>query len=201
MSRNYTLDEDTYPSFLHDDRTDMDLFDFIQVADPTKVKVVEKERAEGEEKLLDSTAGRVVPLLPIASARAESKLEASVEKLFDEGGSTEQGDFATGGGHDGVSLRILDTAVEDIVVGNVTAKRPRRQHKKRRAVADASGSSHPPKKLREDHRTSREAATGSKSPSFLKELLASSILNVEAGVEAVATLPLVTSSVSATLER
>ncbi|GKF36710.1 hypothetical protein Tco_0113468, partial [Tanacetum coccineum] len=40
MSHNYTLDEDTYSSFLHDDRMDMDLFIFIQVADPTKVKVV-----------------------------------------------------------------------------------------------------------------------------------------------------------------
>ncbi|GJV83334.1 hypothetical protein Tco_1523232 [Tanacetum coccineum] len=179
---------------------DMDLFDFIQVADPTKVKVVERERAEGEEKLMDSTVGRV-GLLPIAPARAESELEASVEKLFDKGGSTEQGDFATGGGHDGASLRILDMAVEDTVVGNVTAERPRRQHKKRRAVADASGSSHPPKKLREDHKTSSEAATGGKSPSVLEELLASSILNVEAGVEAVATMPLVTSSVSATPER
>ncbi|GKD71330.1 hypothetical protein Tco_1325420, partial [Tanacetum coccineum] len=159
---------------------DMDLFDFIQVVDPTKVKVVERECAEGEEKLLDSIAGRVVSLLPIAPVRVESKLEASVEKLFDEGGSTEQGDFATGGGHGGASLRILDMAVEDIVVGNVTAERPRRQHKKRRAVADA---------------------TGGKSPSVLEELLASSILNVEAGVEAVATLPLVTSSVFATPER
>nr|GEZ19422.1 integrase, catalytic region, zinc finger, CCHC-type, peptidase aspartic, catalytic [Tanacetum cinerariifolium] len=41
-------------------------------------------------------------------------------------------------------------------------------------------------------------ASYSKSPSVLKELLASSILNVEAGVEVVATLPLVTSLVSAT---
>ncbi|GKA43688.1 hypothetical protein Tco_0736412, partial [Tanacetum coccineum] len=47
MSRNYTLDEDTYSSFLHDDGMDMDLFAFIQVADPTKVKVVKRERVEG----------------------------------------------------------------------------------------------------------------------------------------------------------
>ncbi|GKF42809.1 hypothetical protein Tco_0126151, partial [Tanacetum coccineum] len=97
MSRYYTLDEDTYPSFLHDDRMDMDLFAFIQVADPTKVRVVERERAEGEAKLLVSTVGRVVSLLPVAPARAESELEASVEKLFDEGGSTEQGDSVAGG--------------------------------------------------------------------------------------------------------
>nr|GEW83977.1 hypothetical protein [Tanacetum cinerariifolium] len=36
MSRNYTLDEDTYPTFLDHDGTKMDLFAFIQVVNPTK---------------------------------------------------------------------------------------------------------------------------------------------------------------------
>ncbi|GKG47432.1 hypothetical protein Tco_0506917, partial [Tanacetum coccineum] len=62
---------------------------------------------------------------------------------------------------------------------------------------DASGSSHPPKKLMGDHITSSEVATGGKSPSILKELLAINILNVKASIEVVATLPFVTSSVSA----
>ncbi|GKF68459.1 hypothetical protein Tco_0198138, partial [Tanacetum coccineum] len=75
-----------------------------------------------------------------------------------------------------------------------------RPRKKRPAVTDASGSSHPPKKLRGDYNSSSGAATGGKSPLVLKELLASSMLNVEAGVAAVATLPLVTSSVSITPE-
>ncbi|GKG37940.1 hypothetical protein Tco_0457163, partial [Tanacetum coccineum] len=70
----------------------MDLLAFIHVADPTKVKVEERERAEEEARLLDSTVRRVVLLLPVAPARAESELEASVEKLFDEGGSADQGD-------------------------------------------------------------------------------------------------------------
>ncbi|GJS05576.1 putative ribonuclease H-like domain-containing protein [Tanacetum coccineum] len=56
MSRYYTLDEDTYLSFLHDDKTDMDLFAFIQVVNPTKMRVVGRERTKGEEKLLDFTA-------------------------------------------------------------------------------------------------------------------------------------------------
>ncbi|GKD76091.1 hypothetical protein Tco_1334373, partial [Tanacetum coccineum] len=75
----------------------MDLLAFIQVADPTKVKVGERERAEGEAKLLDSTVGRVVPLLPVAPARADSELEASMDRLFDEGGSADQEGFAAGG--------------------------------------------------------------------------------------------------------
>ncbi|GKC60917.1 hypothetical protein Tco_1088515 [Tanacetum coccineum] len=65
----------------------MDLLSFIRTADPTKVRIGERQHAKDEHKLLDTTVGRVVPLLPIALDRAESELEASVEKLFDEGGN------------------------------------------------------------------------------------------------------------------
>ncbi|GJX00006.1 hypothetical protein Tco_0183919 [Tanacetum coccineum] len=132
MSRNYTLDEDTYPTFLHDDETEMDLFAFIHVADPPK----------------ETETGIVV------------------------------------------GVRIV--AKENVVI-----EKPKRPRKKRKAVTNTGGSSHPPKKLRGDYGTSDAAATSDKSPSVLKELLASSMLNVEADVAAVATLPMVTSSVSA----
>nr|GEW03913.1 transposase (putative), gypsy type [Tanacetum cinerariifolium] len=170
MSRNYTLHEDTYPTFLHDDRTEMDLFAFIQVTDPTKVKVRERERAEGEARLLDSTVGRVVPLLLVAPARAESELEASVEKLFDEGGSAHQVDFAASGG-------------QEAEVGIATGVR---------IVAEEN--------MAGDYEASSEAVICGKSPSALGELLASSLLNVEVDVTALQTLPMVTSSVSATPE-
>ncbi|GJU68193.1 putative reverse transcriptase domain-containing protein [Tanacetum coccineum] len=146
MSHYYTFDENTYPRFLYDDGTEMDLLAFIHVTDPTKVSVVEREHAEGEVKLLDSTVGRVVSLLPVAPARAKSELEANVDKLFDEGGGADQGDSATGGSK--------DAEIEPVM-------------------------------------TFKDTVT----------LLVSSLLNVEAGVEAVATLPFVTSSVSATPER
>ncbi|GJV17201.1 hypothetical protein Tco_1362524 [Tanacetum coccineum] len=171
-SRNYTLDEDTYLTFLHDDGTEMDLL-FIHVADPTKVKVGERERTKEEARLLDSTVGRVVPLLPIAPDRADSKLEASMEKLFDESGGANQGDSVVAGGGQEIEAEI---------------------------VLGVSGFSHPPKKLRSDHGTSSRAASSGKSLTVLKQLLASSILNVESGVEAVATLPFVTSSIFATPE-
>ncbi|GJS41734.1 hypothetical protein Tco_0566777 [Tanacetum coccineum] len=160
MSRNYTLDDDTYPTFLHDDGTEIDLFAFIRVADPTKVKVGEREHAEEEARLLDSAVGRVVPLLPVDPARAESELEASVERLFDEGGSANMGDSAAGGGHDAETESV--TGVRIIAAEN--------------------------------------AATSGKSLYVFKELVASSMLNVEAGVAVVATLPMVNSSVSATPE-
>ncbi|GKC32065.1 hypothetical protein Tco_1039359 [Tanacetum coccineum] len=201
MIRYYTLDEDTYPSFLHDDGTGgcllfihcspcsfltlfltyffvyayMDLLAFICVANPTKVKVGEREYAIGEAKLMDSIIGRVVPLLPVSPARVDSELEASVDRLFDKGGSADQGDSTAGGGQEAKTEVV--TGVRIIADETMVAGKPKRPHKKRQAITDASGSFHPPKKLKGDHETSSGAATGGKSPSVLKELLASSIGN------------------------
>nr|GEY01893.1 hypothetical protein [Tanacetum cinerariifolium]GEY18931.1 hypothetical protein [Tanacetum cinerariifolium] len=177
----------------------MDLPAFIDVVDPYKVRVVEREHSEGEAKLLDFTIGRIVPLLLVALAHVESVLEASVDKLFDEGGSTEQGDSTADGGHD-AEIGLVNV-VEDTSARNVTVERPKHPRKKRPAITNASGSSHLPKKLKGDHSTSSGAATSGKFLYVLKELLASSILNVVIGVEAVATLSLITSLLSATLER
>ncbi|GKC36964.1 hypothetical protein Tco_1049348 [Tanacetum coccineum] len=79
---------------------EMDLLSFIRNADPTKVRVGERQRAEGEPKLFDTTVGGIVSLLLVSPARASSELEACVEKLFYEGGSgshTERGDSVSGG--------------------------------------------------------------------------------------------------------
>nr|GFA27143.1 NBS-LRR protein [Tanacetum cinerariifolium] len=100
LSCHYTLDEETYLLFLDKDEEDMDIFAFIHTSDPTKVKVVERERKEDEPRLLETTVSRTVPLLPVALDRGESELDTGVDKLFDEGGSgaqTEQGDSAGGG--------------------------------------------------------------------------------------------------------
>ncbi|GJU65885.1 hypothetical protein Tco_1247720 [Tanacetum coccineum] len=114
----------------------MNLFAFIQVADPTKVKVLKRERAEGEAKLLDSTVGRVVPLLPVSLARAESELEASVDKLFNKDGSADQVDSAASGCQDAETELV--TGVKIIANENVIAERPKHQRKKRPAVSVAA---------------------------------------------------------------
>ncbi|GJW97941.1 hypothetical protein Tco_0179749 [Tanacetum coccineum] len=153
MSLNYTLDENTYPEFLHDNDEDMDLFSFICTADSTKVRIGERQRGEDEFKLLDTTVGRVVSLLPVAPARAKSELEASVDKLFDEGGSgdqAEQGDSASGG--QGVGIQLV-SEVAETVVEDVAPLQPRRQRKRKTVVIDAGEPSHPSKKLRDDHAT------------------------------------------------
>nr|GEY67300.1 hypothetical protein [Tanacetum cinerariifolium] len=58
--------------------------------DPTKVKIVERERVEDEPLLLQTTVGRTIPLLPVTPDRTDSELEISIDMLFDEGGSGSQ---------------------------------------------------------------------------------------------------------------
>nr|GEY97729.1 hypothetical protein [Tanacetum cinerariifolium] len=138
----------------------MDNFAFIHTPDPTKVRVVEQERNKDETRLLDTIVGRIVPLLPITPDRADSELEASVERLFDEGGSgtqTEQGHSARGG---------LDANIQPVVeaaktvVEDAASMQVRHQGKRKFVVVDAGGISHPPKKSREDHGTPSGASVG-----------------------------------------
>ncbi|GJY82146.1 hypothetical protein Tco_0494897 [Tanacetum coccineum] len=201
ISRNYTLDEDTYPQFLCENGEEMDLLSFIQTVDPTKVRVGERQRAKDKPRLLDTIVGRIVPLLPIAHAPAESELDASVDKLFDEcgnGNQAEQGDYASGG--HGVGIQLVSEAAE-IVVEDATPVQPRRQRKRKTIVSDAGGPSHPPKKLRGDHGTLSGASIGGKSMSVVQRLLAGAVQNAEIRGEPIPTLPFVTSSVSATSDR
>ncbi|GJT68194.1 hypothetical protein Tco_1019674 [Tanacetum coccineum] len=62
ISLYYDLDDNCYPTFLTNDDEEMDLFAFIHHADPTKVRIGEREVGEGEVSLLELTRGRVVPL-------------------------------------------------------------------------------------------------------------------------------------------
>ncbi|GJR52156.1 hypothetical protein Tco_1402677 [Tanacetum coccineum] len=179
----------------------MDLLSFIQTVDPTKVRVGERQRAKDKPRLLDTIVGRIVPLLPIAHAPAESELDASVDKLFDEcgnGNQAEQGDYASGG--HGVGIQLVSEAAE-IVVEDATPVQPRRQRKRKTIVSDAGGPSHPPKKLRGDHGTLSGASIGGKSMSVVQRLLAGAVQNAEIRGEPIPTLPFVTSSVSATSDR
>nr|GEZ46977.1 hypothetical protein [Tanacetum cinerariifolium] len=167
ISRYYTLDEDAYPEFLGDNDEGINLLAFIRTVDPTKVRVAERQRAKDEPRLLESTIGRVVPLLPIAPAHASSELEASVDKLFDE--------EASGDGQDA-------------------------DRKRKTAIADAGGPSHPPKKLREDFAALGGVCTAGKSMAVVQSLFFEAMLDAEAGGEPIPTLPFVTSSVSTTPE-
>nr|GEV14285.1 hypothetical protein [Tanacetum cinerariifolium] len=117
ISHNYTLGEDTYPTFLRDDGTGGCLSLYIVQL----VKFGERERTEEQAKLLDSTVGRVVTLLLVAQVHSESKLEAKVERLFDEGGSVDQVDFTAGGGLEAETG--IATGVRIVANKNVVAER------------------------------------------------------------------------------
>nr|GEV29277.1 hypothetical protein [Tanacetum cinerariifolium] len=134
----------------------MDLLAFIRTADPTKVRVAERRRAEDEPRLLESSGGRVVSLLPIAPACASSELEASVDKLFDEGASGDRGD---------ADVRPV-AMTTDTIVKDVAPLQPRLQRKRKNVVADAGGPSHPPKKLREDYGALDAEARGESIPTL-----------------------------------
>nr|GEU83129.1 hypothetical protein [Tanacetum cinerariifolium] len=132
-----------------------------KTADPTKVRVAERQRTENEPRFLKSTVGHVVPLISIAPACASSELKAS----------------------------------------DVAPLQSRRQRKRKTVVADASGPSHPPKKLKEDYGALGEAFTAGKSRFAVQSLFTGAVLNAEARGEPIPTLAFVTSSVSATPER
>ncbi|GJR47230.1 hypothetical protein Tco_1315333 [Tanacetum coccineum] len=126
---------------------------------------------------------RVVPLRPVAPARAENELEASVDKLFDESGSgnlVEQGNSASCG--QGVSIHLISEAVET-VVEDVAPLQPMRQKKRPTAVVDAGEPSHPAKRLRGDHGTPGGAPIGGKSMLVVQRLLVGVVQNAEVRVK------------------
>ncbi|GJR61460.1 hypothetical protein Tco_1503622 [Tanacetum coccineum] len=49
ISRYYTLDEGCYPTYWDDEDQEIDLFAFIHHANPTKVRIGEREVREGED--------------------------------------------------------------------------------------------------------------------------------------------------------
>ncbi|GJS46415.1 hypothetical protein Tco_0596536 [Tanacetum coccineum] len=152
----------------------MDLLSFIRTVDPTKVRIGERQRTEGEPKLLDITVRRVVSLLPVAPARTEGELEASVDKLF---------------------MREVVVIKQSKVILLLAGK------KRKTVVVSAAEPSHPAKKLREDHGTPSVTSVASKSMSAVQWLLAREVLNAEVRGDPIPTLPFVTSLVSATPER
>nr|GFB11809.1 hypothetical protein [Tanacetum cinerariifolium] len=56
LSRIYFMGDDVYPTFLHDDDRDMDLFNFIHDPNPTKVKTDTRPRATHEVPVLTITS-------------------------------------------------------------------------------------------------------------------------------------------------
>ncbi|GJW92444.1 hypothetical protein Tco_0169997, partial [Tanacetum coccineum] len=170
---------------------------FIRTADPRKVRIVERPRAENERPIVTVAKHRTVTLLPTSVVRSSGELSASVEREF-------AGDASVGDGRDqGFDSAAGQDTVEPSVPATepVEAEIPRpKRSKKKRVIYDSEGlpvASHPPKRLRADYGTAGGSVTGGKSPSVLNRLLQDSRLTVEQGVSALPTLPFITSSVTA----
>ncbi|GKA17238.1 hypothetical protein Tco_0697075, partial [Tanacetum coccineum] len=82
ISRNYLLNKDTYPRFVYENGEGMDLNAFIRTADPRKVRIVERPRAENERPIVTVAKHRTVTLLPTSVVRSSGELSASVEREF-----------------------------------------------------------------------------------------------------------------------
>ncbi|GJY05407.1 hypothetical protein Tco_0371347 [Tanacetum coccineum] len=162
ISRYYTLDENSYPTFWDGDEggyilslrlkfcfivifpntfvaifAEMDLFAFIRHSDPTKVRVGERNLADRELKLLKMTEGRTVALDPLATAVSRSSSD-SIDRLFDDGDDAGQEHSAE---RDNVQEEVIAKDASGVVVEKPQKKR------KRKVIGDASGSALPPKKI------------------------------------------------------
>ncbi|GKA33399.1 gypsy type transposase [Tanacetum coccineum] len=192
ISCYYTLDENCYPTFWEDEDeggclflayfdllscfcarlvfllgVEMDLFAFIRHADPTKVKIGEREIREGEVPLLELTKDRVVPLA----------------------GVYDQGDVAA----PGVGIEIL----EDDEAQALVADKPKNLKKRKTADgAGGSGLPLKKLRVDHGTSRDASATTAGKSLAVLQNLLDKITLAAEVGATAAATIPLVTSFVA-----
>ncbi|GJT00016.1 hypothetical protein Tco_0821185 [Tanacetum coccineum] len=90
-------------------------------------------------------------------------------------------------------MKLRQTVVED-----AAPVQPKRQKKRKTIIVDAGESSHPAKRLRDDHGTLGGPTIGGRSRSAVQRLLAGAVQNAEVRGEVMPTLPFVTSSVFAT---
>nr|GEV59536.1 putative transposase (putative), gypsy type [Tanacetum cinerariifolium] len=82
ISRRYYLRDEVYPTFLHDDDRDMDLFNLICAPNPTKVKTGSRPRAAHEVPLLTLTANRVVEMEDPDAATDSSGVPSTIEREY-----------------------------------------------------------------------------------------------------------------------
>ncbi|GJX58555.1 hypothetical protein Tco_0289945 [Tanacetum coccineum] len=172
ISRYYDLDENCYSNFWANDDEDMFLFAFINHADPTKVRIEEREVAKGEVPLLQLTRGRVVPL---ASVNDEGN--ANVQGAGNDNVNEEGGDAAVA---DQTELRKKRKAADGASGSGLPPQKLREDHG---VSGDVS------------------ASTTGKSLIFLQGLFDRSTLAAEIGATIAATLLFVTSFVTPTPER
>ncbi|GJY78844.1 hypothetical protein Tco_0484645 [Tanacetum coccineum] len=143
-------------------RVEIDLFTFIRHSDPTKVRIGERDLAKREVKLLKMIEGRTISLdPPVTAALGDS--DDSINKLFDKGDNV---------GQEHSVERDDDVLEETIakVVSEVAVEKTKKSKRKRKIAGDASASTFPPKRLREDYHV-LTSITGGKSLATIRSLI------------------------------
>nr|GEV04939.1 transposase (putative), gypsy type [Tanacetum cinerariifolium] len=79
-SHRYFLVDEVYPTFLHDDDRDMDLFNLIRAPNPTKVKTGTCPRAAYKVPILTVTASRVIEMEDPAAEKDSSRVPSTIER-------------------------------------------------------------------------------------------------------------------------
>ncbi|GKD07165.1 hypothetical protein Tco_1186850 [Tanacetum coccineum] len=80
LSWRYYLGDDVYPTFLHDDGRDMNLFNLISAPYPAVIKTGTRPRATHKVPLLTATANRVINMEDPATATESSGTPSTIEK-------------------------------------------------------------------------------------------------------------------------
>ncbi|GKF49642.1 hypothetical protein Tco_0142893, partial [Tanacetum coccineum] len=143
----------------------MDLFAFIHHANPTKVRIGEREVREGEVLLLELTRGCVFPLAGVNEQgnQNEGVQDAGVHVMNGGSGDDVVADQIEKSDHDVQDEGTKIIHMEDEIPTSV-AEKAKGFRKKRKASGGTGGSSLPPKKLRANHGTSGvDASTSGKS--------------------------------------
>nr|GEW58669.1 putative transposase (putative), gypsy type [Tanacetum cinerariifolium] len=189
ISRRYYLRDEVYPTFLHDDDRDMDLFNLIRAPNPTKVKTGSRPCAPHEVPLLTLTATRVIEMDDPAAATDSSGVPSTIERsLLDfahEAGVSDQGTVAPEmPPSEDVPATDAPGAgqAEEVVATDLPATTESRKRGR-----DGTDGNAPPKSLRRDHADPRPTGSshGGKSLAAIQLGLASTVFvpeNAPAGV-------------------
>nr|GEU34553.1 transposase (putative), gypsy type [Tanacetum cinerariifolium] len=153
ISRKYYLGDEVYPTFLHDDDRDMDLFNLIRAPNPIKVKLGNRPRAAHEVPLLTLTANRVIEMEDPAAATDSSGVPSTIERspldFANEAGASDQGAAAPEvPPPEDVSAVSAPEAGQAEEVAATDPSVATESRKRGRDVADVNA---PPKVLRSDH--------------------------------------------------
>nr|GEU90067.1 hypothetical protein [Tanacetum cinerariifolium] len=136
LSHRYFLRDEVYPTFVHDDDRDMDLFNLIRAPNPTKVKTSTRPYVAHEVPLLTVTASRVIETEDPTAATDSSGVPSTIERSPLDFANENPSQHWTGGnrpedqGQEAVALEIPppDNRGNDGVDTNAPPKVLRRDH-------------------------------------------------------------------------